>query len=127
MRVDLSDTETGFTLVEVLVALVVTSLLLGIVMNAAITAGERGKHAGVKREALMLAREIAGRRAADAPEQGTRTGTEGTLTWRSEEAVAAMDPARRYVLADILVAVGLEGQPPLVSARTRKLKQVPAR
>ena len=73
--------QQGFTLVEVLVALVVTSLILAIVMNGALQAKTRSVGAREKERAVMLARGLIAGRAAAPYDNATRAGEESGLRW----------------------------------------------
>ena len=52
------DAERGFTLVEVLVALVIAALLSAILLGGAATARARLVHAEQQRKALFVARSL---------------------------------------------------------------------
>lgn len=116
----------GFTLVEVLVALVVTSLLLGIVMSGATEAAKREKRAGEKQEAILLARHLLASAAARAAMPGRTGGTEGKLAWTLEESLILTGPARRHALAGLAVTIRNAHGEKLLEAETRKLKLVVA-
>lgn len=122
MRNDLPP--NGFTLVEVLVALVVTSLLLGVVMNGTIKAAQRETRSAEKRAALLLAREELAQAATRPSAPGITRGTEGELDWQLTETAAAADPSRRAVLAGLSITISGSGATPLLTAETRKLKPV---
>jgi prepilin-type N-terminal cleavage/methylation domain-containing protein len=113
----------GFTLVEVLVALVATSMLLAIVMNGALMAKERGNRAAERREAALLARHLITRATAAPFAQGMRRGSEGDLSWEVIESVSAADPRGRFLLADLSVAVKDDGGRLLFSGTTRRIKE----
>jgi prepilin-type N-terminal cleavage/methylation domain-containing protein len=119
--------RNGFTLVEVLVALVITALLLSIVVNGAVSAREREQVADAKREAALLARDLAARTSILPFEPGRRRGTQGGLAWTVTESVAAADPRGRHVLAAIEVKVAGAAGAALFAGETRALKTVPAR
>lgn len=121
MRGDPSPAPNGFTLVEVLVALVVTALLLGIVVSGATQAAKREKHSAHKREALLIARERLASASARPFQPGLTRGTAGKLAWEISETIVAADPARHHVLARLSIAIS-SGSTPLLSAATRKLK-----
>lgn len=117
----------GFTLVEVLVALVVTSLLLTIIMNGAVMAKSRMSTATAKRSALLLAQAIAAERAV-APFDAIRsTGRSGRLVWESHETPISADPRGLFALVEIDVAVRGDDETLLASLSARKLKRVGAR
>jgi prepilin-type N-terminal cleavage/methylation domain-containing protein len=119
--------EAGFTLVEVLVALVVSALLLAIVSNGAVSARERERAAAQKREAALVARDLAARSSVLPLAPGERSGAEGKLAWMVTESIAASDPRGRFVLAALRVRVAGPGGAALFDAETRVLKTVPLR
>ena len=118
--------ERGFTLVEVLVALVVTSLILAIVMNASLQAKARAVAALDKEEALILARGLIAERSVAPFAAGARSGRSGSLEWRIEEEAIAGDRTRQFVLARIQASVRNEAGASLATLEARKIKAVPA-
>jgi Tfp pilus assembly protein PilV len=111
-------------LVEVLVALVATSLILGIVMEGALLARQREKAAEERREAVLLAGHLVAEARAAAFAPATRAGEEGGLRWEVREHAAATDPRGRFVLAGISVGVHSAGGRLLFGAETRAVKSV---
>lgn len=125
-RPDAHGDEAGFTLMEVLVALVATSLILGIVMEGALLARQREQAAEERREAVLLAGHLVAEARAAAFAPAIRAGREGGLAWEVRESAATADPRGRFVLAGIGVEVrGAEGRL-LFGGETRALKPVPA-
>src|SRR5688500_9053321 len=116
----------GFTLVEVLVALVVTSLILAIVMNASLQSKARAVAALDKEEALILARGLIAERSVAPFDWAARAGTSGALEWRGEEEAIAGDRTRQFVLARIRASVRNPAGASLASLEARKIKAVPA-
>jgi prepilin-type N-terminal cleavage/methylation domain-containing protein len=117
--------EHGFTLVEVLVALVVTSMILVIVMNGALQAKTRAVAAREKEQAVMLARSLVAGRAASPFESGTRAGEEGGLRWRMSETRIAAEPTGLLLLSEIHVSVTNGRSAALSDLGLRKLKAAP--
>lgn len=113
--------ERGFTLVEVLVALVVTSALLAVVLDGSRLARERSVRAAEQREGVLLARHLLRSAAAERFEAGVAAGREGALDWRLERSVVAADPRGRSLLAGFAVAVTADGGRPVFRAETRRL------
>lgn len=119
------DHRNGFTLVEVLVALVVTSLILGIVMNAALEAKTRAVGAKDKAAALMMARSLIAGRSIMPFDPARRSGREGRLTWSAAERSIAVDPRGLLLLSEIQVSVRDVKGVRLSALTTRKIKPAP--
>ena len=119
------STQHGFTLVEVLVALVVTSLILVIVMNGALQAKTRAVEAREKERALLLARGLVVGRAAAPYDGATRTGQESGHRWSSAERRLATDPRGLLFLSEIQVSVRDAGGVTLSTLQLRKMKAAP--
>ena len=119
--------ERGFTLVEVLVALVASALLLAVVMNGAVGAREREAIARDRSEAVLIARDLMTRAAAGPFTEGVRRGKEGRLDWAVTERAAAADPRGRFVLAGLSIEVSDKAGRRLLRAETRQLKVAPER
>jgi prepilin-type N-terminal cleavage/methylation domain-containing protein len=117
--------ERGFTLVEVLVALVVTALILGIVMNATLQAKTRAVTAKDRQAATILARSLIAGRAVAPFDAAPRRGEAGRLRWAVGERRIAADPRGMLALAEIDVAVNGPGGARLASLKLRKIKPVP--
>jgi prepilin-type N-terminal cleavage/methylation domain-containing protein len=112
----------GFTLVEVLVALVVSSLLLAIVMDGALSARSRARLTEDRREAVLLARELIAQTSV-APYSGrVHRGSRDALAWQVAETPAMVDPRRRFILAAIRVDVIGRNGAGLITVHTRRLK-----
>lgn len=120
----LPSREQGFTLVEVLVALVVTSLLLGIVMNAVLQSKKRASFAEDKKAALLLAGNLIAERTIAPFDTADASGEMEGLRWRVSEKTLAADPRRLVTLAEINVAVTDERGTVLAALQTRKLKSL---
>jgi prepilin-type N-terminal cleavage/methylation domain-containing protein len=117
--------ELGFTLVEVLVALVVTSLILAIVMNGALQAKTRAVASREKERAVMLARGLIVGRAAGPYDSATRSGEESGLRWTIAERRLAADPRGLLLLSEIDVSVRNANGVTLSSLKLRKMKAAP--
>lgn len=117
--------EHGFTLVEVLVALIVTSLILAIVMNAALQAKTRGLAALDKDKAVMLAGGIVAARSVAPFDPRPRNGEQGGLRWSVEEKAVAADPRGILLLSEISVSVRDSRGVALSSLQLRKIKAAP--
>jgi prepilin-type N-terminal cleavage/methylation domain-containing protein len=117
--------ERGFTLVEVLVALVVTSLILAIVMNGALQAKTRAVASREKERAVMLARGLIVGRAAGPYGSAIRTGEESGLRWTIAESRLAADPRGLLLLSEIQVTVRNTKGVTLSALQLRKMKAAP--
>ena len=115
--------QAGFTLIEVLVALVATGLMLGIIMNGALLARERQVGAAETRDAVLLARQLVTARSVHAYARGDEEGREGRLGWRLSEQPLVTDPRGLWVLTRIRVAITGSNGATLFSGETRKLKR----
>jgi prepilin-type N-terminal cleavage/methylation domain-containing protein len=116
--------EAGFTLVEVIVALVASAALLAIISNGAATAGDRQAKAERQREAVLLARTLVAEGAAAAYRSAADSGVEGSLHWRRGEQPIAEDSRGLYVLARIDVEVADHSGTRLAALTARRLKPV---
>ena len=114
----------GFTLIEVLVAMVVTTLLLVLVMNGAVSARERGAKDRVRARAAMLARSLLEDAASRPFQPGQRSGDQATLHWSLAETAAATDPRHQLVLSEARVTVTDRENAGLYSASLRTLKSL---
>lgn len=117
--------QQGFTLVEVLVALVVTSLILVIVMNGALQAKTRAVGAREKERAVMLARGLIAGRATAPYDNAIRTGEESGLRWSISETRLATDPRGLLLLSEIDVSVRNSKGVKLSALQLRRIKAAP--
>lgn len=114
----------GFTLIEVVAALVVTSLLLTFVMRASIDARARQTRAEQQKLAVLLAQSLLARQALAGPEGAAAQGGAETIRWSLEESRVAEDPRGFFVLNRISVRITDRSGRLLFVAATRKLKSV---
>lgn len=115
---------SGFTLVEVLVALIVTSLLLGIVMNGALDARARGIAASQKLRAVEMATSLIAERRVAGFDTDALQGRSGSLHWQVSEEEVARDRVGTLVLAAITARVSNDKGRLLALLRVRQLKTV---
>jgi len=87
-----ADRQSGFTLVEVLVALVISSLLLAIIFDGSILGRKREKLATDRAKAVLLADNLLAAAAAEPYQQGQREGISYGLHWTVSERLTAADP-----------------------------------
>lgn len=122
-RVD--RTDQGFTLVEVLVALVMSALLLSIISTALLTARSRDTLARDRSAAMLLAEARLAERADGAFVPGeTAAREQGVELIFSEEALAE-DPRRFFVLSAMRVEARSAKGMLLYSATLRRIKALP--
>lgn len=119
------DRERGFTLVEVLVALIVTSLILGVAMNATLQAKARAITASDKEAALLLAGSLIEKRQAIPFSTRMEEGSTGQLDWRVNESALAVDHRGLFVLSRIEILVEGRKGAILAKVETRRLKASP--
>lgn len=118
------ERAAGFTLIEVLVAMVVTSLLLILVMNAAVSARERGGKDRVRARAAILARSLLEEAGAQPFHPGERGGAQARLYWSLAEDVVAKDPHGQLVLSESRVTITDPDSGLLYSGSLRTLKSL---
>lgn len=114
--------ELGFTLVEVLVALVVTALLMAIVIDGAATARDRNRASAEKREAVLLAQGLLTQASVENFQKTPRSGTSGRLAWQLSENVEKTD--RRGIFGLIRIEARIETRKgrPLLAVDTLRIK-----
>ena len=114
--------ESGFTLIEVLVALVVASLLLAIILNRAVIARDRERIANERRLASLLAENLATTTAVVPIANRAARGDSGRLAWTVAEQEVARDPRGFFILSEVNVRVADQSGQILVELTTRRLK-----
>jgi len=117
--------NAGFTLVEVLVALVVSSLLLAIIFDGSATGRRRAKASQETRRALLLADDLLARAAAQPMGSASARGTSGPLTWSVDEMLVARDPRNLTALVELKTAIVDDEGHRLFNGALRRLKTVP--
>lgn len=118
--------RAGFTLVEVLVALVVSGLLLAIVFDGSITGRQRAKHANDRAKAILLADTLLTSAAAESYRQDERNGVSNGLSWAVSERMTAVDPRGTIGLAAIEARISDRKDRSLFTARLLRLKALPS-
>lgn len=118
----LPHSESGFTLIEVLVALVVTSLLVTVLMDGAVTAISRQNNHILQNQALSIAKSNIENLRDKAGLPSSLKGKQGKLNWVLQETEIARDPREAFVLVEAIIAVGNEDWPAIVTLRKRYLK-----
>jgi prepilin-type N-terminal cleavage/methylation domain-containing protein len=120
----LDQAQSGFTLIEVIVALVVASFLLTIVMNGALDARTGLAKAEGKTRTTNLAAALYAERLTVPFSQSPTTGRDGNLNWQSEDIAIARDPRGFFVLAQVIVTIQSDAGRTLYRVSGRKLKAV---
>ncbi len=119
-----SKSQSGFTLVEVLVALVFTALLVTIIMDGAVTAKTRANNQQLQMEALVLARAHIADLRSEAGEPSILTGKSKKIIWALEEQEIARDPRGIFVLVEANISAGPKDKPKLAALQKRYLKRL---
>jgi prepilin-type N-terminal cleavage/methylation domain-containing protein len=118
--------QSGFTLVEVLVALVVTALLLGVIGTALASSSARVQDDRQRSAALLLAEAELMQRSEAPFKEGETSRSEGPWRIITREAQVARDPRQLLLLAEVEVEVrGADGVRWARLVR-RSLKQAPS-
>ncbi len=116
--------ETGFTLIEVLVALIVTSFLVTILMDGAVTAKTRQTKQMLQSQALTIAKShIDNLRDISGP-ASSLNGTQDSVNWTLQETEIARDPREAFVLIEATIKAGSQDRPALVTLQKRYLKSL---
>jgi prepilin-type N-terminal cleavage/methylation domain-containing protein len=116
----------GFTLVEVLVALVVTALLLAVIGNALASSSARVQDDRQRSAALLLAEAELMQRSEAPFKEGETIRREGQWRIFIREAQVARDPRQLLLLAEVEVEVRGEDGVRWARLVRRSLKQAPS-
>lgn len=111
----------GFTLIEVLVALVMGSLLLAVVVDGADSAARARKASLDRADAIRLGSSVLARAVASAAPAVTNEGAEAGLHWTLAQEAIQRDPRGIYELVQLRVQVFDERNRLLQTFTTRKL------
>ena len=114
--------EAGFTLIEVLVAFVISAIMLGMIFAAVRVAGDRNRTVLEQARATALARSHVEMFVADPYIEGSSTGVEAGLQWSARESAAMVDPRGLTVLARFNFEVRNSKGQRLIAIERRKLK-----
>lgn len=122
----LSDTpeQNGFTLVEVLVALVVSALLLAILFDGLIASQERARAQRQASQALTLAASLLEERRDAGVIALSLQGRKNGFAWRVAEEEIARDPRQVFALVGVKAEVGTAKVPKLILLERRYLRKV---
>jgi prepilin-type N-terminal cleavage/methylation domain-containing protein len=119
--------QMGFTLIEVLVALVVSSLLLAVIFQGSSLAVTRLRASAERREALIDGRYLLTRVAVDDYVGGARGGATPRLAWQSQETLVRTDQRHLIGLIQLHVLVRGKSGATVFDQSTLRLKALPQR
>lgn len=114
MSVDGKDIN-GFTLVELLVALLVSSFLLIILFDGLLTSISRNENQLIQRKAISLAQE---KLSVNSP---ANSGFENGLQWRVSEEIIARSPRGQQALVKRVVVINKDSNP-IINLEKRYLR-----
>lgn len=116
--------EQGFTLVEVLVALVVTSFLVAIILDGSVSAKMRQTNQALQADALFLAKSNIDNLRDRTGEPASTDGKSNKLQWVLEETEVARGPRGAFILVEATIKAGNEDKPELITLKKRYLKSL---
>lgn len=114
--------ESGFTLIEVLVAFVVAAITLGMIFAGVQLAASRERAVADQARAVGLARSQIEQFIAAPYREGEREGSEGRLRWQARERAAMRDPRGLMVLAELQLEIENAKGQRLIAIDRRVLK-----
>lgn len=125
--------HNGFTLIEVIVALLVSAMALALLMNGAVTAKSRQQQAQIETQALIMAETLLDGAMAQPIEdisaygEGKITnGKNGAFHWTMATTIAQSDPRGQFHLLHYHVRIGTQAQPDLLTLSRDKLMAIHA-
>ena len=118
--------RNGFTLAEVLVALVVSALMIAIIMDGAVTAKSRSHNSENQIDALLSAQSHIETLRGQPGEPSRLSGEDGEILWSLVEQEIARDPRGAFVLVEAQISAGPEDRRNLVFLQKRYLKKIAA-
>ena len=116
------QTRSGFTLVEVVVALAATAILLSIILNGATLAKERSAKATQRAAAIQLAGTLYAERQAMVFGGGSLDGERAGLHWHLEEREVTHDPRGFFMLSALIIKISDAKGKSLYTLEGRALK-----
>ena len=114
--------EEGFTLVEVLVAFVVSSILLSIIFTGFDQSTRRDRVAHEQAQALEIARNRVEEFLISPSRTIVHRGREGRLQWRTTETIIMEDPRKLSTLSQFHIEIHDDEGHQLIAIDHRKLK-----
>lgn len=116
--------DQGFTLVEVLVALVVTSFLVAIILDGSVSAKMRQSNQALQADALFLAKSNIDNLRDSTGEPASTDGKSNKLQWVLQETEIARGPRGAFILVEATIKAGSEDKPELITLKKRYLKSL---
>lgn len=116
--------EQGFTLVEVLVALVITSFLVAIILDGSVSAKMRQSNQALQADALFLAKSNIDNLRDSTGEPASTDGKNNKLQWVLQETEVARGPRGAFILVEATIMAGNENKPELIKLKKRYLKSL---
>jgi len=116
--------KNGFTLIEVLVALVVSSFLIVILLDGSLTAKLAKTRGEAKIQALSIAQEKMDGLRDQSGLAPALTGNKDGLRWSLTEREVASDPRGLYILVEAEMTVATKDAPKLLIRKKRYLKRL---
>jgi prepilin-type N-terminal cleavage/methylation domain-containing protein len=116
--------EQGFTLIEVLVALVVTSFLVAIILDGSVSAKMRQSNQALQADALFLAKSNIDNLRDRTGEPASIKGKSNKLQWVLQETEVARGPRGAFILVEATIKAGSEDKPELITLKKRYLKSL---
>ena len=118
--------RNGFTLVEVLVALVVSAMMIAIIMDGAVTAKSRSHNSENQIDALLSAQSHIETLRGQPGEPTRLSGEDGEILWSLVEQEIVRDPRGAFSLVEAQISAGPEDRRNLVFLQKRYLKKIAA-
>lgn len=116
--------EAGFTLIEVLVAFVISAVMLGAIFVAVERAGSRSLDVALQADAILLARSSVEEFVMAPYTPGERDGASGSLRWQAIEEVVRADPRGLAGLVRLRLTVSDEAGRRLIALERLQLKSM---
>jgi len=116
--------KNGFTLVEVLVALVVSSIMIAIILDGFVTAKTRQNQVNQKTEALLLSHQKIGLLRKNQGPAAEVRGVEGDLSWNLKERNFAASSRGNHVLIEAEIIIATPHNKNLLNRKIRYLRRV---
>jgi len=124
LRARVDDGEAGFTLVEVLVAFVISAVMLGAILLAVERAGTRSRDVALQADVILLARSSVEEFVMAPYTPGERDGASGSLRWQAVEEVVRADPRGLAGLARLRLTISDDNGRRLLAIERLQLKSM---